>query len=342
MRDWLVPLLACLGCQGTLTCEVQRRCASGVEEGLLRCQCGESYPVIRGVPRMLLTDGAPRRVGDVAAKTRESFGFEWTTFRGMRQEWERNFTTYMAPLTAEDFRDKLVLDAGCGMGRHLFHAARGGARVVGVDFSRAVDVAHDNTKNLETAAVIQADVRRLPFRPGTFDFVYCFGVLHHLTEPLKALRVLADVLKRRGECRIYLYHQIARVPRWKYALFVLASLCRRVSTRLPHVLLLSACWPLSAAIWVGCVAPYRLLARYAPNSAWTKSWLFRQYAPYSFMVLLNDQFDRFSAPIERRYTRDEVDDLMTAAGLRAVVVTENFGWIGHGRKYDEAEVTVSD
>jgi len=33
---------------------------------------------------------------------------------------------------------------------------------------------------------------------------------------------------------------------------------------------------------------------------------------------------------------------MTAAGLRAVVVTENFGWIGHGRKCDEAEVTVSD
>jgi SAM-dependent methyltransferase len=252
----------------------------------------------------------------------------------MRQEWQSNFEAYMTPMTKEFFRGKLVLDAGCGMGRHMFHAAEGGARVVGVDFSRAVEAAHENTKHVERTAVVQADVMRLPFRPGTFDFVYCLGVLHHLPQPLEALRGLVDVLKDRGECRIYVYHQIARAPRWKHALFRLASLCRRVSTRLPHVVLLAACWPLSVAIWVGCVVPYRLVSRCAPNASWTGSWLFRQYAPYSFMVLVNDQFDRFSAPIERRYTRDEVEELMGAAELRSIVVREDFGWIGHGLKCD--------
>lgn len=359
MREWLLPLLACPGCHGALVCEVQQRGTGGIEEGLLRCQCGESYPVVGGVPRMLPGDGKSRRLvescdvraresgsragsstyalieQDVTARTREGFGFEWTTFRGMRPEWQSNFETYMAPMRKDFFRGQLVLDAGCGMGRHMFHAAEGGARVVGVDFSRAVEAAHENTKHFETAAVVQADVMRLPFRPGTFDFVYCLGVLHHLPHPLEALRCLVDVVRNRGECRIYVYHQIARVPRWKHALFRLASMCRRVSTRLPYVLLLAACWLLSAAIWVGCVVPYRLLRRYAPNAAWGKSWLFRQYAPYPFMVLVNDEFDRFSAPIERRYTRDEVEELMGAAGLRSIVVRESFGWIGHGLKCDE-------
>lgn len=353
MREWLIPLLVCPGCYGALLCEVERRGEGGIEEGLLRCRCGESYPVVDGVPRMLLGDGKAQSrsesfdtrgiakgthafVGqEVSSKTRESFGFEWTTFRGMRREWQSNFATYMAPMTEEFFRGKLVLDAGCGMGRHMFHAAKGGARVVGVDFSRAVEAAYENTKHVETAAVVQADVMGLPFRPGTFDFAYCLGVLHHLPQPLEALRCLVDVMKDRGECRIYVYHQITRTPRWKHALFRLASMFRRISTRLPHFVLLGACWPLSAVIWVGCVVPYRLLRQYAPNSAWTESWVFRQYAPYSFMVLVNDQFDRFSAPIERRYTRDEVEVLMGAAGLRTVVIRESFGWIGHGSKCDE-------
>ena len=353
MREWLLPLLACPGCHGVLSCEVQRRDAGGIEEGLLRCLCGESYPVIGGVPRLLLAEGrmqppiesldvrAPTRgncapIGrEVSGRTRESFGFEWTTFSGMRQEWKRNFEMYMAPIRKEFFRGQLVLDAGCGMGRHMFHAAEGGAVVVGVDFSRAIEAAHENTKHFETAAVVQADVMRLPFRPGTFDFVYCLGVLHHLSDPLEALRRLVDLVRNRGECRIYVYHQIARVPRWKHALFRLASIGRRASTGMPHVLLLAACWLLSVAIWVGCVVPYRLLERYVPDSGWAKSWLFRQYAAYPFMVLVNDQFDRFSAPIERRYTRNEVEELMGAAGLSSVVVRESFGWIGHGSKCDE-------
>jgi hypothetical protein len=56
------------------------------------------------------------------------------------------------------------------------------------------------------------------------------------------------------------------------------------------------------------------------------------------MVLVNDQFDRFSAPIERRYTRDEVEELMSGAGLCNVIVREDFGWIGHGSKCDEVSL----
>jgi hypothetical protein len=59
-------------------------------------------------------------------------------------------------------------------------------------------------------------------------------------------------------------------------------------------------------------------------------WPLFVYTQYPFNVLYNDQFDRFSAPIEKRYDMDEVRTLLQAAGLRAVEVRSYFGWIGDG------------
>ena len=58
----------------------------------------------------------------------------------------------------------------------------------------------------------------------------------------------------------------------------------------------------------------------------------KKYAKYSFTVLYNDQFDRFSAPIEKRYDPDEVRELLRAAGLSDVQVRPCFGWIADGIK----------
>lgn len=41
-----------------------------------------------------------------------------------------------------DLKGKLILDAGCGFGRHAYVAKSLGARVVAVDVSEAVDSAH--------------------------------------------------------------------------------------------------------------------------------------------------------------------------------------------------------
>jgi len=57
-----------------------------------------------------------------------------------------------------------------------------------------------------------------------------------------------------------------------------------------------------------------------------------QYAGFSFRVCVNDQLDRFSAPIENRYTRADMGDWLKRAGLNASQVRVNFGWVGTGRK----------
>src|SRR5205085_4511782 len=171
--------------------------------------CSEKFPIVNGIPRLLTktasrlsdsSNGVADRGQTLQLKTAKSFGFEWTHFSEMYPEWESNFRDYMFPHTAESFRGKRVLDAGCGIVRHAYYAAHYGAEVWAVDISDAVYVAAKNISRTG-ARVIQADVNHLPFPEESFDLVYSMGVLHHLPDPEGAFRYLLRFVKPGGEFR---------------------------------------------------------------------------------------------------------------------------------------------
>src|SRR5580693_5656464 len=99
-------------------------------EGTLVCDgCAAEYPIVRGVPRFL-----PKSLEAEKQATAAAFGYEWTHYSALTEADRKEFLAWIAPLTPEDFKDQVVLDAGCGKGRHIHLAAQFGARtVVGVD-----------------------------------------------------------------------------------------------------------------------------------------------------------------------------------------------------------------
>lgn len=120
-------------------------------------------------------------------KTSDSFGFEWNVFNEIKPEI--SFLEYISPIDKSYFKDKLVLDAGCGSGGYAYYAANYGAEVVAFDLSDAVKATYKNTKN-EHVQVLQADIYHLPLKNELFDYIYCIGVLHHLPKPEKGFREL--------------------------------------------------------------------------------------------------------------------------------------------------------
>jgi SAM-dependent methyltransferase len=96
----------------------------------------------------------------------------------------------------------LVLDAGCGPGRHGHALARRGMRVVGVDLAtRFVALAAGGAP--EGSWFLQGDVRRLPLRAGAFDAVVClcqggFGLLGGDGAEEDAVAALAGALRPGG------------------------------------------------------------------------------------------------------------------------------------------------
>lgn len=324
----LLETLRCPACRVELSFSTTLNCA----------RCGNSYPIVDGIPRLLLPamrdalrgEGSASGNEERQAETAHSFGYEWHRFPEMYQEWEQQFLDYMQPHAADFFPGKKILDAGCGNGRFAYYAAKYGAEVWAIDLGPAVEVARRNTQT-RNVHVVQADLHNPPFELESFDFIYSIGVLHHLPDPEAAFQNLLRFLKPGGVVQIYLYWKPERRP-LKAAMLTGVAAARRLTTRLPHNAVYMLAYPSAAIAFVFFVWPYRIFKRLPFFNRIAEEIPLKQYANLPFRVCVNDQLDRFSAPIENRYTRADVQNWLARASLEAALVVENFGWIGTGRK----------
>jgi SAM-dependent methyltransferase len=113
----------------------------------------------------------------------------------------------------------LLLDMGCGAGRHAFESFRLRAKVVAFDYSAAElkDVGGLFAALRETgeagaepgsmAATANGDALRLPFPDDTFDRIIASEVLEHVSDDQMALEEIHRVLKPGGTLA-------ATVPSW--------------------------------------------------------------------------------------------------------------------------------
>jgi SAM-dependent methyltransferase len=258
------------------------------------------YPIVNGIPRLVFSGTHLDR------DTQESFGYEWKHFSHVLSEYDEEARNYFHLVPDEMIRDAVVLDAGCGMGRWArYVAGRSPRRLYAVDFSEAIDSAAQVLASQGHAHCVQGDVTRLPFRPETFAFGYCLGVLHHLESPDSGLAGIVRVLKRDAAILLYLYYALENRPATHRGLLKLVTMARRVTSALPkrlmHLLAIAIAivvyWPLSRFAGLLELVGAKRLADAIPLS---------HYQRLSFRFLIGDAFDRFATPIERRYTRDQI------------------------------------
>jgi SAM-dependent methyltransferase len=273
MNPAFVSLLSCPDCSSDLRLQGSTPAAQDVDDGILTCVNGHSYPVVRGIPRFVSSDGYAG-----------NFGFEWNVHNKTQlddstsHESEEAFRTKTG-FTPEDLKGKLVLDVGCGMGRFSDVASRWGATVVGIDLTSAVDAAYGNLKNRDNVYLAQADVFRLPFREKTFDYIFSIGVLHHTPDTKAAFDRLPVLLKPGGRIAIWVYSTLMRA--WCRP----SDLYRHVTTRMPKRMLYQLCYfaipwyHVSRVPALGRVARGVLPTSGHPNPEWRVLDTFDWYSP---------------------------------------------------------------
>jgi len=259
--------------------------------------------------------------------TKGSFGYQWTKFPDMVKEFREDFLKFIYPVRPSFLKGKLILDAGCGFGRHLYYAASFGATAIGMDLSKAVDEAWKNTRTQPRAYIVQGDIYNPPFREEIFDYVYSLGVLHHLPVPEEGLHALLSLLKPQGTLSIWVYSKSRKVAN------ALLEMVRFLARRLPYPLMNALSFMMASLDWGIFIFPYKVLRKYGlmERFAFPRVML---YARYPFVVCWTDWFDRLSAPIRFYYDKKDLQGWARRARLKNVHISPTglYGWRLRGRK----------
>ncbi len=107
----------------------------------------------------------------------------------------------------EMFKDKVVLDIGCGAaGKTIYYASMGVERIVGVEIlGKYRDEAEQLARKYgmeDKFEFVCADASKTPFEDETFDTIIMNDAMEHVDEPEKVLEECYRILKKNG--RLYL------------------------------------------------------------------------------------------------------------------------------------------
>jgi len=203
MKEKLLELLACPTCGGDILLAVAGKYEDKeIIEGVLTCKkCTREYSVVRGVPRFADLD----KIEQDKAETAGNFGWQWTHFTQEDTKYADQLLGWLQPVKPEFFEGKIVLEGGCGKGRHTKLAAKWGAKeVVGIDLGNAVESAFALTRDLPNVHIVQCDIFKLPLKKA-FDYAFSVGVLHHTPDPRAAFNSLASKVKKDGHISAWIY-----------------------------------------------------------------------------------------------------------------------------------------
>jgi SAM-dependent methyltransferase len=265
------------------------------------------------------------------AETARNFGWQWTQFTQEDERYADQFLGWLQPVRPEFFEGKVVLEGGCGKGRHTKLAADWGAReIVGVELGEGARSAFQLTRELENAHIIQGDIFRLPLKKN-FDYAFSVGVLHHTPDPEKAFLSLAAKIKNGGHISAWVYG--AENNRWitsfvdpireKFTSKISQPLLYHLS-KLPALglLLATKVFYRPANIFAGRIARHVFYNDYMNH-----------LADFGWREQHNIVFDHLVAPTAFYISRREFEEWWIEIGAKDVEITwhNRNSWCGFGR-----------
>jgi SAM-dependent methyltransferase len=331
MKERLLQYLACPSCQGEiLLCAVVKRDSNEILEGTLQCSiCGASFPIIRGVPRF--ADLA--QIEEDKAATASSFGWQWQHFTQVDPRYEEQMLGWLAPVNRDFFKDKVVLEGGCGKGRHTLLAARWGARdIVSIDLSEAVETAFAATRGAENIHIVQADLLNPPLARA-FDYAFTIGVLHHLPDPQAGFKKLASKIKPGGYFSVWVYGAENNV--WITTL--ISPLRTHFTSRLNRHTLLHLSKLPTAVVYAATKLIYGPLIRSKRGASIARRLFYGDYLSSISGFGWREQhmivFDHLVAPTAAYISREEFEGWWEDIRAREVVIGwhNKNSWRGFGR-----------
>ena len=220
----------------------------------------------------------------------ERFSYEWVKFNKIVSDYEIQFLKWIHILKPKDFKDKRILDAGCGIGRNSYWPLLYGAKeVIAFDHDRnIVKVARKNLSNFKNVKIYYQSIYRMKYK-DFFDIAFSIGVVHHLKYPQKAITNLINSVKKNGTILIWVYSKEGNER-----IVGIVNLLRYFTSRLP----LQVADILSYLLTAFLLVYLKIIKQTNPY--------FQQISKFKFWHIRSIVFDQLIPQIANYWSRDEV------------------------------------
>ncbi|MBX3281830.1 MAG: class I SAM-dependent methyltransferase [Acidobacteria bacterium] len=261
------------------------------------------------------------------------FGDEWSRFdQSSLDENELNsmFENYFHIFPWGSLpKDAVGFDLGCGSGRWARLVAPKVGELHLIDPSVALEVARKNLSELKNCRFHTGGVDDIPLEDSSCDFGYSLGVLHHVPDTRDGMRKCVAKLKPGAPFLVYLYYRFDNRPAWFRLVWKLSDIVRRFVSRSPHGVryLVSQC--LAATVYFPLARGSKVLEKLGMN---VEKIPLSQYRNNSFYTMRTDALDRFGTRLEQRFTKSEIEQMMTDCGLKDIVFSDRSFWTAVGFK----------
>ena len=255
-------------------------------------------------------------MSNIDHQTVTSFGDEWSRFDQSAmsdQEAIKVFEEYFAvfpwsklPQNAEGF------DMGCGSGRWARWVLPRVGKLHCIDPSDAIEVAKANLSCFENISFIRASVDGQTLPSASQDFGYSLGVLHHVPDTQAAIFSCVELLKPGAPLLLYLYYAFDNRNWWFRAVWRLSDLSRRIICKLPPSLKHVVTDVIALLFYLPLAAATKNLERLGCK---VEGIPLSYYRNHSFYTMRTDARDRFGTPLEQRFTKNKIKEMMESAGL---------------------------
>ena len=257
-------------------------------------------------------------------KTVEGFGEEWSRFDQVEMhdgEASEQFDRYFKIFPWENLPvDAVGFDLGCGSGRWAKLAAARVEKLHCIDASdAALSVARRNLAGCSNVVFHHNSVDSIPLEDGSMDFGYSLGVLHHIPDTAGGIRACVEKLKPGAPFLVYLYYAFDNRPAWFRMVWRISELGRRTIASLPFGVKKIITDLIAAFIYFPLAVFARVLEIAGIN---VESIPLSTYRRHSFYTMRTDSLDRFGTRLEHRFTKNQIAEMMTAAGLGEIVFND--------------------
>jgi len=267
-------------------------------------------------------------------QTVESFGDEWSRFDQSlmtNEEALERFGEYFSIFPWSELApDAEGFDMGCGSGRWSRLVAPKVGKLHCIDPSNAIELAQSYLSAHGNVSFHHASVDSQCLPLSSQDFGFSLGVLHHVPDTAAAIRSCVDLLKPGAPLLLYLYYAFDNRPWWFRAVWRVSDLARQIIYRLPPSLKHIVTDLIALLVYVPLSVISSLMERLGFN---VDNVPLSYYRKYSFYTIRTDARDRFGTPLERRFSKDQIAEMMKEAGLVNVRFSDSAPfWCAVGNK----------